>query len=111
MKQRFIIPIFCLLIYGCGQKNETPLVTEELQIESASSFSTTGKKVSIYTTASNTDLRLSSTGAKEFSTAKQPLESEVSIFVNPNKTFQNFLGIGGAISDASAEVFAKLPEK
>ena len=30
--------------------------------------------------------------------------------VNPNKTFQTFIGIGGAITDASAEVFAKLSE-
>ncbi len=111
MKQSFIILILCLFIYGCGQKNETPLVAEELQMELAPSFSTVGKKMSIFTTASNTDLRLSSTGTKEFSNAQQPLESEISIFVNPRKTFQNFLGIGGAITDASAEVFAKLPEK
>ena len=110
MKQPFIILIFFLFIYGCGQKNETPLVTEELQIEPTSSFSTVGKKVSIFTTASNTDLRLSSTGIKEFSIAQQPLETEISVFVNPNKTFQKFLGIGGAITDAAAEVFAKLNE-
>jgi glucosylceramidase len=111
MKQSFIIRIFCLLTYGCSQKKETPIVTEGLQIETTSSFPTLGKKVSIFTTARNTDLRLTSTGIKEFSAAKQPLESEVSIFVNPNKTFQSFLGIGGAITDASAEVFAKLPEE
>jgi glucosylceramidase len=32
----------------------------------------------------------------------------VSIFVNPNKKFQKYLGIGGAITDASSEVFSKL---
>ena len=32
-------------------------------------------------------------------------------FVNPNKSFQTFLGIGGRSADASAEVFAKLPEE
>jgi glucosylceramidase len=110
MKYSSIILIFCLLIYGCGQKNEGSLLQEGLQTEQASSFSMLGKKVSIVTTASNTDLRLSSTGTREFSTAQQPLESEISIFINPNKTFQHFLGIGGAITDASAEVFAKLPE-
>jgi glucosylceramidase len=36
------------------------------------------------------------------------LETELSIFVNPNKTFQTLVGIGGAITDASAEVFAHL---
>ena len=43
-----------------------------------------------------------------FISAIQPLETEVSIFVNPNKTFQTFFGIGGAITDASAEVFSSL---
>ncbi len=69
-------------------------------------------EVVVYTTASDTDLRLAETGRKHFEPSPQPLESEVSVFVNPNKTFQTFWGIGGAITDASAEVFAKLsPEK
>jgi glucosylceramidase len=38
------------------------------------------------------------------------LEYEKSIFVNPGKTFQSLIGIGGAITDASAEVFAAMPE-
>ena len=67
------------------------------------------KTGTVYTTASNSTLRLSNTGAVEFAPARQPLESEISVFVNPQKTFQPFLGIGGAITDASAEVFAKLP--
>jgi glucosylceramidase len=110
MKQVFIILISCLFIYGCGQKNQTPPETEGLEIKPVSSFSTIGKKVSIFTTASNTNQRLSSTGTKEFSTSEQPLETEISVFINPNKTFQKFLGIGGAITDAAAEVFAKLSE-
>ena len=32
------------------------------------------------------------------------------MFANPDKTFQTFIGIGGALTDASAETFAKLPE-
>lgn len=50
------------------------------------------------------------TAQKRFQQAAQPLETEVAIFVNPNRTFQTFMGIGGAITDASAEVFALLPE-
>lgn len=111
MKQIFIILISCVFVYGCSKKTKTFNEKEGLNIEAASLFSIEGKKVSVYTTASNTDLRLSSTGTQEFKTSKQPLESEISIFVNPNKTFQSFLGIGGAITDASAEVFAKLPEQ
>ena len=29
--------------------------------------------------------------------------------MDPSKTFQTFLGIGGALTDASAETFYKLP--
>ena len=63
----------------------------------------------IYTTASETDLRLTKTGTATFESVKQPRENEVSIFVNPNKSFQTFIGIGGSITDAAAEVFAQLP--
>lgn len=65
--------------------------------------------VIVYTTASNTDYRLTKTGEVNFNKSVQPLESEISVFVNTNKEFQKFLGVGGAITDASAEVFAKLP--
>ncbi|MGZ9674963.1 glycoside hydrolase family 30 protein [Flavobacterium sp. GNP001] len=71
-------------------------------------ISTTGKTITVYTTAENTKLRLSQTDKLSFGIAKQPLETEISVFVEPNKTFQTFMGIGGAITDASAEVFAKL---
>lgn len=74
------------------------------------SFSTKNKKITVYTTADSTKLRLTQTDVLTFTPSKQPLEIEVSVFVNPTKTFQNFMGIGGAITDASAEVFAKLPK-
>lgn len=68
--------------------------------------------VQVYTTASNSDQRLAKTNTLQFASADQALESEVSIFVNPSKTFQSFWGIGGAITDASSEIFATLsPEK
>ena len=71
------------------------------------SFST---DISVYTTARNTDLRLSPTADLQLVEGDQPLETQLSIFVNPQKSFQTFVGIGGAITDASAEVFAKMPE-
>lgn len=74
-------------------------------------FSAQGKKVTVYTTAQDTDMRLSQTQGPAFTKSRQPLETEISIFVNPDKTFQSVLGIGGAISDASAEVFAKLSKE
>jgi glucosylceramidase len=71
-------------------------------------FSTKDKVVSVYTSADSTNLRLTNTDNLKFSDLKQPVETQTCIFVNPSKTFQTFLGIGGAITDASAEVFAKL---
>ena len=67
------------------------------------------KKIKVYTTAKDTDKRLTLTHELAFKPAIQPTENQISIFVNPNKRFQKILGIGGAITDASAEVFAKLP--
>ncbi len=72
-------------------------------------FTAKGKKAVVYTTAQNTELRISKTNELNFDSSKQPLETEFSIFVEPSKSFQSILGIGGAITDASAEVFAKLP--
>ena len=74
----------------------------------AVSFFTIEKKITVFTSADSTNLRLSPTATLDFVDAKQPLETEICVFVTPNKTFQTFMGIGGAITDASAEVFAKL---
>jgi glucosylceramidase len=68
------------------------------------------KTITQYTTAAGTDLRLSKSGALTFKSSPQPLETEVCVFVDPSKTFQSLIGIGGSITDAVAENFAKLPE-
>ena len=67
-------------------------------------FSAEGKHISVYTTASGTEMRLSYSGTLPFENAVQPMESEVAIFINPAKQFQSFLGIGGAITDADYAV-------
>lgn len=69
-----------------------------------------GQQVQVYTTAENTAFRLTPAASLNFETAGQPFETEVCVFVDPEKTFQTFLGIGGAITDASAETFYKLPK-
>ena len=75
------------------------------------SFSTSGKNVTVYTTADNSNLRLSKTTTLQFKPMAQPLETQVCIFADPDKTFQTFLGIGGALTDASAETYAKMPKE
>ncbi len=68
------------------------------------------KKVVVYTTAENTKFRLTQTETVQFTDFGQPLETQPCVFVDPTKTFQTFVGIGGALTDASAETFAKLPK-
>ncbi|THU35841.1 glycosyl hydrolase [Niastella caeni] len=68
-----------------------------------------GKEVIVYTTAQNTDYRLAKTGTLPISAKLQP-DEELSVFVDPGYTFQTLLGIGGALTDASAETFYKLPK-
>jgi glucosylceramidase len=71
-------------------------------------YSTKDKNVIVYTSADSTDLKLTKTDELKFSLLKQPFETQICVFVNPDKKFQTYLGIGGAITDASAEVFANL---
>jgi glucosylceramidase len=71
----------------------------------------TGATLEIHTTAAGTADRLALTASAPFVHGQQPPESEISVFVDPGKTFQTLLGIGGAITDASAEVFAQLSPK
>jgi len=101
MKNKYVF-LLCLpfVLTACDspkqEKNNSP------------EFTAHGKQISIYTTADSTNLRLTPSDNLTFSEAKQPLETEISVFVEPGKTFQTFVGIGGAITDASAETFSKL---
>jgi glucosylceramidase len=74
-------------------------------------FSTMGKQVAVYTTAAKTNYRISRTDAVSFKPVGQPKETQICVFVDPTRTFQTFLGIGGALTDASAETFAMLPKE
>ncbi|PWT71892.1 MAG: glycosyl hydrolase [Bacteroidetes bacterium] len=69
------------------------------------------KEVVVYTTAENTSLRLTPTDTVSFVDFGQPLETQPCVFVDPGQTFQTFMGVGGALTDAAAETFAKLPKQ
>jgi glucosylceramidase len=96
----------CLLTQNArpssAQTRRTPIASK--------TFSTEGRRVVVYTTAEKTDYRISATDTLTFKHFGQPLETQVCVFVDPSKTYQTLLGIGGAITDASAETFAKLPK-
>ncbi|MGZ3975692.1 MAG: glycoside hydrolase family 30 protein, partial [Flavisolibacter sp.] len=64
--------------------------------------------VKVYTTAKNTSLKLSPGEDIQFSDAGTMVERKVFIFLDDSHSFQTMLGIGGAITDASAETFARL---
>jgi glucosylceramidase len=80
-----------------------------LAVSSRGVLASSPTNVQIYVTAKDTGQRLTCIG--EAGLADRPLvtEKEEYIFVDPSKTFQSILGIGGALTDASAETFYKLP--
>jgi glucosylceramidase len=97
MYKYLIILICSIFVVGCDQP-----VAENTAKNSVRD------SLTVYTTAKDTDHRLTKTGTYPFRERVQPTEGEISIFVNSSKQFQKFLGIGGSFTDASAEVFAKL---
>ena len=103
MKRPFIpIPILSLfatasiLVWGLGV-NRSP----------AADF--TARPVTPYVTAKDTGQRLARIGELQFADSPQRTEKQECIFVDPSKEFQTVLGVGGALTDASAETFYKLP--
>jgi len=68
-----------------------------------------GKRALVYTTAESTSFRLTPSDTLTFRPSESTSEGKVYVFVDPKKTFQPFIGIGGALTDAAAETFAKLP--
>lgn len=69
----------------------------------------TGNHADVYLTAKDTGQRLAKTDQVEMDASSPVSEKEEYIFVNPAKTFQTIGGTGGALTDASAETFYKLP--
>jgi glucosylceramidase len=68
-----------------------------------------GQRAIVYTTAESTSFRLTPTDTLTFQPSGPTSEGKVYVLVDPRKTFQPFIGIGGALTDAAAETFAKLP--
>ena len=96
--------LLCLLVLitACKDAKVDKLETTETNLNTENYQS---KTIQVYTTAMDTELRLTKTNKQTFKEKVQPLETEIAVFVNPEKTFQEYLGICGAITDASAEIF------
>jgi glucosylceramidase len=106
MMRHTLLLISFLILVACNQQKQTAnpesSVPEKFKVE--------GKQVIVYTTADSTNYRLTVTDTLKFKELIQPIEKQVCVFTDPDKTFQTFLGIGGALTDASAETFSKMPE-
>ena len=102
MKNFFLLFVLSPITFVFAQNNTVSI--------KAKTFPVAGRKVIVYTTADNTSDKLSITDTVTFKHMGQPFETQVCVFVDPTKTFQTILGIGGALTDASAETFAKLPK-
>ena len=66
-------------------------------------------RVAVYLTAKATGQRLARTADLKLAPKPQPQEWEKTVFVDPAREFQTFLGIGAALTDASAETFYRMP--
>ena len=67
------------------------------------------RRAIIYTTADGTPLRLTPSDTVVWKDAEPISEGRIYVFADPKRTFQTMIGIGGALTDAAAETFAKLP--
>lgn len=94
-----------LCTWGCQpvEKKTDPPTQEIAKVEYKA------EKATIYHTTEGTTDRITNVGDIVFVDYAQPTERQPSVFVDPTHTFQTMVGIGGALTDASAEVFAKLP--
>jgi len=106
MKKFTFLTTSLLILVSCSQLK--PTVNNSSTV--SNKFSVEGKNVIVYTTADSTNLRLTATDTLSFKELIQPVETQICVFTNPDKTFQTFLGIGGALTDASAETYAKMPK-
>ena len=101
IKHAWVLLLVALL--GCAQASK-PTATNA----TPEPFNAT--KAKVFITAKDTDLRLTETGEVAFSEYGQPKETQPFVLVDPAKTFQTMVGIGAALTDASAETFFKMPE-
>lgn len=90
---------------GCG--DGTTNLANTTEVKQTLRLNTGNNEV--YITARDTKDRLSKTEKLKFEDYVHLSERQPIIFINENVTFQTIEGIGGAITDAAAETFYKMP--
>jgi glucosylceramidase len=67
--------------------------------------------VEVYLTVKSTTQRLAKTATLTMTDGGALTEKLQYVFIDPTKSFQSIVGIGGALTDAAAETYFKLPEE
>lgn len=101
--------IFCFLLLVVSCQNKPDQGQNNTINKKNSPDKGVFKSGKVYTTTAKDSFKLALTAdTLAFDSLQQPLETDASIFVNPSKEFQSFIGIGAALTDAAAETFYKL---
>lgn len=106
--KKIIYSVVAIALFSCTE-NKTGTVSARTTTDTA--YDAGSKQVLVYTTADSSDLRLALTDTLTFKEMGQPLETQICVFVDPSKSFQTYFGTGAALTDASAETYAKLPKE
>lgn len=85
------------------------MITPLLLLALSASAADAPKTASVVMTAKDTVLSMTAAGTVTFADLPQPRESSGFVMVDPDKKFQTVVGIGGALTDAAADVYAALP--
>ncbi|HSN08254.1 MAG TPA: hypothetical protein VLS85_04405, partial [Hanamia sp.] len=76
MNFKKVIPGLLIFMFGCNQHLKNNLQKENLSSQSKIGFSLEGRTPVVYTTAENTDQRISLSDKLTFEDHPQPLETE-----------------------------------
>ncbi len=107
-KNLCLLPVFIYmgLLFSCSSNKSHEETTQPVaQEKSGISY------IKVYTTAKDTNLRISPTDSLIPKAELEPDQTEMCIFLDVSRKYQELIGIGGALTDAAAETFAKLPEQ
>jgi len=100
--------LLSIFLFACSENKEK---TADTSTTNKKTYSADGKTVKVYTTADTANYRLRLTDSTgHFADFGQPKETQICVFVDPDKQYQSYMGVGAALTDASAEVFARLPK-
>ena len=110
MKKLIVLVLGVWLVSCTSKETKDEHAATGKPIDDVAAFSTEGKTVMVYTTADSGNLRLTITDTLQFKQMGQPMETQICVFVDPSKKYQSFFGIGAALTDASAETYAKMPK-